>query len=166
MQYFINKLLYISLLAFAVLALHGCSSDISDIVPDEEQQELKFVTAEISRALTSDINYSGSKFALFGDIKYLNSIPVEIFHNVDVTCDGNAWNYAGTQYWYPKHEHSFAAVYPAEALKNKADSRYVESNLSFSYTIPVTNGNLLDRTGTFDLLAATHRRLYDVNTNT
>lgn len=161
MQNILTKLLFVSLLPAAACFLQACTSDTPDIVPAEERQEMKFTTADVSRASTSSINFAGSKFALFGDMKYSTNSPVEVFNNIEVEYDGTSWNYAGTQYWHPKHEHSFVAIHPAGALKNADDPVYTDSKLSFTYTIPTTDGTTVDKDHILDLLAATHRRMYN-----
>ena len=160
-MYYIKKTLLVSLLTAATCVFYACSSDAPEVTSPKNPQEVEFATADVSRAVTTNINYIGSRFALFGDMKYSTGSPVEIFRNVEVKYNGDAWNYAGMQYWFPNHEHSFVAIYPAEVFKNDDGARYVNSRLSFSYTIPTTDGTILDKDGTLDLLVATHRRMYN-----
>ena len=159
-RYIHKKLLFIKLLTIAACVLQACSSDSPDIAPGENHQEMKFVTTEVARAFTSGINYAGSRFALFGDMKYSTYGPSVIFHNKEVEYNGIAWTYEGTQYWHPEHEHSFVAVYPSKALKDAGDPQYEASMLSFTYTIPTADDKTIDKEGVLDLLVATHRRQY------
>ncbi|MDE5967497.1 MAG: fimbrillin family protein, partial [Muribaculaceae bacterium] len=81
---------------------------------------------------------------------------------VEVEYNGGLWKYSGTRYWYPGHEHSFVAVHPAEAVKNSVGLSYADSKLSFVYSLPMAaDGVTIDKAAAFDLLAATHRRLYN-----
>ncbi|MDE6499003.1 MAG: fimbrillin family protein [Muribaculaceae bacterium] len=154
------KLLFLSLLAAAAGALQACSADAPDISPAEKKQEMKFAPAEVSRATTSSVNYVGSKFAIFADMKHSAGNHVKVFHNVEVEYDGAAWFYDGKQYWIPEYEHSFVAIHPSHALLNADGLQYSASRLSFAYSIPTTDGTNIDLSRNHDLLAATHRRMY------
>ena len=165
MQNIYKKLLFISLLTATVGVLIGCSSDISDAAPAEGRQEMRFVTADVSRAITSEIDYAGSRFALFGDMKYSTNSKVKVFDNIEVEYDGSFWNYADQQYWFPSSEYSFVAVHPAEALKDAADIQYSESKLSYTYALPLADNMILNKEVTPDFLVATHRRMYETGGN-
>ena len=156
MHYIYKRPLVASLLAAIAYVFCACSSDSPEIV----SPEMRFVAADASRSIVSGINYEGSCFAIFGDMKFSTSSPVKVFHNVEVKYDGSAWNYAGAQYWFPDHEHSFVAVYPAKALENIGEHQYSESKLSFEYALPIVDDATLDKDETLDLLFATHRRMY------
>ena len=142
----------------AACAMQGCSSDSPDVKPAGDQ-EMKFVTSNDTRSAVSNIAYAGSSFALFGDMKFADNNPTVVFNNKAVTYNGNVWTYEGAQYWMPGHEHSFVAVYPAKVFENGAP-QYANSKLSFTYTLPTLEGGILDKDGTSDLMASTHRRRY------
>lgn len=68
-----------------------------------------------SRASAAD-NLKLSPFSVFADRKF-SAIeePMIIMSKLPVTYNQTAalWEYEGaTQYWFPRHEHSFVAVYP------------------------------------------------------
>lgn len=128
--------------------------------PDEPRRGSAMEFAAGTEGQQSRANSGGlSQFAVFGDIKPVGSTGTEsvteIMRNIVVTYKTDKWEYEGTQYWFPKNEHSFAAIHPASVLTNDANASYSKSRLTFTYTLPQ------DYTTTTDILAATHRRQYD-----
>ena len=156
----------------ATCAFYACTSDSPDLASPEDYQEMKFVASEVSRSVVSGINYEGSSFAIFGDMKYSGDSPAEIFNNVEVKYDGSTWNYAGTQYWLPRHEYSFVALYPyqSEPVSSEPvydDIVYNNSKLSFKYSLPLSddqsadeNKKVTEPSKLADILVANHRRMY------
>lgn len=135
--------------------MSSCSSQD----PAEEDlgtgKEVTFVVSEQSRAsVTSNINYAGSKFAIYGDMQHKDIPKTVTFDNTIVTYSDNKWVYTGTQYWFPRYEHSFIAQHPADAA-GISDKEYSDSRLSFNYTLPD------DYKAAGDLAVATHRRFVD-----
>lgn len=149
------KLTYL-LIVIALLA-SSCNSDATnDII--SKGAELTFDVSGLSRSsVTTDINH----FVVFGDTKPQKdgtSTPIVVFDKTNVEYKNDGWYYNGTQYWIHNYEHSFVAVSPAAIFETGTAPRYLNSQLSFDYSIP-TSGNAAD------ILTATHRRLY-VNNGT
>lgn len=148
------KLRYIILLIAAGGLLSSCASTGDDV---EQGAEMTFVVSELSRAsVTNDINFSGSEFAVYGDMKLKDNPSIKVFDGNIVTYRGSKWEYNNPQYWFPQHEHSFIAMHPVEA-KGMSEPEYSNSWLSYSYTLPT------DFTEAKDLIVATHRRMADAN---
>ena len=153
------KLTYCLILSFVGWLAASCSSDAPDNVDVSKGSEMSFAVAEMSRA---SVTTSFNRFALYGDMKF----PVEndaaatgVFDKTEVTYVGGNWVYEGTRYWMPGHEHSFIAVSPVSVLET-GNPTYSNSQLSFTYTIPAAGGTV-NKDDVTDILAATHRRLYD-----
>lgn len=146
------KLLHIIILMNVVWCVSSCSSQDSAEEDLGDGREVKFVVSDMSRASsTTDVGYTGSRFAIFGDMKFRDNPPITIFDNTIVRYSDGNWVYDNTQYWFPKHEHSFIAIHPS-GIKHVS---YSNSTLSFTYTVPDDFAN------TSDILAATHRRMYN-----
>lgn len=156
------RLTYLSFLSFAACLVSSCASDAPENNVDVSKgAELSFAVSDASRASDTP---PFTKFAVYGDMKFPvdgNAAPTVTFNKTLVEyIDGN-WTYEGTQYWFPKHEHSFVAVSPVSVLEAPgAALQYSSSGLSFKYALPVSDGNLI-KDGITDILAATHRRLYN-----
>lgn len=153
------KLKYIIILIALCGLMPSCVSD-TPAEPDAVA-EVTFVAADLSRAVAhSSLSTEGSSFVIYGDMKYMNSDHlINVFDGNAVTYSNGKWTYKNTQYWFPKHEHSFVAAYPAEA-KGRSDAEYADSRLSFTYTLPEAYGEASD------LMVATHRRQYQYDENT
>lgn len=158
-----SKLTYLYLLSFVACLLSSCSSDAPDNV-DPKGSEMSFTVSELSRAaVTTTINIPGSKFAVYGDRKFPvdnNTEPSVIFNKTEVEYINNSWSYNNPQYWFPNNEHSFVAVYPVSVLDTDNKPQYSNSKLSFTYTLPTSDGINVKPNDVTDILAATHRRLY------
>lgn len=152
------KLIYIFVLSFAACMFASCSEDdVPDVVDSGKESELIFDVADQSRATaTTGLSFEDSKFAIYGNMRFMNYDPIEIFNKTIVTYNHGKWRYSDTQYWFPNHEHSFVAIHPADAAISNAT--YSDSQLTFTYTLPD------DYQAAVDLLAATHRRMYDDQT--
>ena len=152
------KLRYIIILIALCGLMPSCTSDTP--AESDEGAEVTFATAELSRAVAmSSLNTEGFSFAIYGDMKFMNSDqPVNVFGGNAVTYRSGKWTYNDTQYWFPKHEHSFVAVYPA-VTDGMSDAEYAASRLSFTYTLPETYSEASD------LMVATHRRQYQYDGN-
>lgn len=156
------KLTYLYILCCIALMASSCTADAPDI-DDVRGAELSFAVSNLSRASESP---AFNKFAVYGDMKFPvdnSTIPTVIFNKTEVEYKNNTWSYAGTQYWFPKHEHSFVAVHPLSVLEADNTPQYSNSQLSFTYTIPTTAGNKVSSNSITDIIAATHRRLYNVD---
>ncbi|MDE6321166.1 MAG: fimbrillin family protein, partial [Muribaculaceae bacterium] len=155
--------LYLALSAIAV-CVASCTSD-APVIPDGEGIELSFSTAVSSRAtVTTDINTAGFSFAVYGDMtsaatESTDSKRTVIFNNTKVNYDGSKWSYDEPRYWLPQREYSFVAIHPASVIP-VGSSAYSNSTLTFSYTIPTSDGNIINRDNLADIIAATHRRRY------
>lgn len=151
------------LIMCCMLGLTSCSSG-SDYEPDADRiVGISFDVAPESRAMTTFID----EFSVYGDMKLQSGAhdPLVIFSKTSVVNRDGAWCYDGTQYWFPKHEHSFVAVSPSSALAPEASPQYNGSELSFDYTMPSYSDKEMqetqDKTDLVDVVAATHRRLYN-----
>ncbi|MDE6272124.1 MAG: fimbrillin family protein [Muribaculaceae bacterium] len=160
--------IYIFLSVLAVCVTSSCASD--PIVNEEgERVELSFATSGATRAsVTADINTEGARFAVCGDMLKAesgnsDSKRVVIFNNTEVEYDGANWSYGETRYWLPNYEYSFVAIHPASLISEATvtDSQYSGSKLSFRYTIPMLEGDRINRVELSDIIAATHRRKYN-----
>lgn len=152
------KQIYLFLLFSAAMLLSSCSSDSSDDrAVIGKGPELSFDVSDLSRAsVTNSINH----FVVYGDINHQANnilVPVLLFNKTLVEYKDGSWCYEGTQHWLPKYEHSFVAISPSSVLKSDNSPRYLNSQLSFTYTLPS------DRNDVTDILVATHRRLYKDN---
>lgn len=158
------RILYLGFLSFAACLVSSCTSDSPDVEPADPGRELTFTVAGLTRgSVTTDINTFGAKFAVFGDMKFTgaaDATPIVVFNNTEVSYIGNKWIYSGTQYWFPKHEHSFVAVHPVYVVEPENLPSYSNSSLSFSYAVPTTSNNEVNKADFKDILAATHRRYY------
>lgn len=151
------KLHYIFLFLAAGWLLAACSSDEPAEVEPGADAEVTFVVSDLSRAsVTSDINFDGSQFAIYGDMKFKDHDLIKVFDNTVVKYINGKWCYDDLQYWFPQHEHSFIAMHPVAAA-GISGTRYSDSRLSFSYTLPD------DYQEGSDLIVATHRRKVDAN---
>lgn len=158
------KLTYVVFLSFIACLVSSCTSDTPDVVNTDNGRELSFIASGMSRAsVISDINTPGSKFAVFGDMKFsgtADASPSIVFNKTEVAYIDNEWYYDDTQYWYPKHEYSFVAVFPLSVVGSETLPRYSDSSLSFTYTISASSGNEVNKNDIPDILGATHRRSY------
>ncbi|MDE6754924.1 MAG: fimbrillin family protein, partial [Muribaculaceae bacterium] len=151
------------LIICCMLCFTSCSSG-SVYEPEVERGvEMSFDVAPETRAMTTVIN----EFSVYGDMKLqtVDTDPFVIFNKTSVVNRDGVWYYDGSQYWYPQHEHSFVAVSPSSALESEATPQYYGSGLSFVYTMPTYSGKEMqdtqDKSDLIDVLAATHRRLYN-----
>lgn len=144
------RLRHIILFVTAGWLLSSCVSDApggEDIVQGREVQFA--VSSETRTSVTTSSNIQNAPFVVYGDMKFPeNTPPIVVFNDTEVRYKDNRWTYGATQYWFPKHEHSFVALHPAGAVT----SSYSNSTLSLTYTLP---DNFRD---THDLMVATHRR--------
>lgn len=148
------KLIHIYIL-FTACLVSSCTSDEPDIADGGKNSELSFAVSDISRtSVTTNLNFLGSEFTVYGDMKFMDFDPTIIFDKTTVTYRNNRWNYGNTQYWLPKHEYSFVAVHPSDAAAISG-TKYENNQLSFKYTLP-DNYKTTD-----DFIVATHRRMAD-----
>lgn len=143
--------------------LASCSSDAPERGAADAVMQFDIVG---SRATAwSDIAFDGSKFAVYGNMRFKDNGPEAsriLFDNTVVTYNKGEgkiegeWRYANPQYWFPLFEYAFVALYPAGAA-GMADTEYSnsDSRLSFTYNLPV---NYADGS---DLMVAAHRRMYE-----
>lgn len=167
-MYFKLSLLYF-LILIACLA-GSCTSDSPENEDVGKRAPMSFAVSDLSRAT---VTTSFDRFAVYGDMKLASDIPstpVVLFNKTEVLYKTDSWSYEGTQYWVPKHEHSFVAVSPLSVLEAGNSPRYSNSQLTFTYAIPASADNKVSaHSDVTDIIAATHRRLYnedDVNTTT
>ena len=168
---FSKRSFYIYLSVLTICLVSSCAPD-SLVKAEGEGVELSFATYGTTRAsVTTDINTEGSRFAVCGDMINAesgnsDSKRIVIFNNTEVGYDGSNWSYDETRYWFPNYEYSFVAIYPASVLSETVkDSKYSNSTLSFRYTVPVSDGDRLNRAELTDIIAATHRRKYNDDEN-
>lgn len=148
----------IPLVSCLILCITSCTS--SDLEPDTMMSELKFALQEdTSRSVAVDnSNFKSQAFTVFGDMTFTGKAPSTIFDGETVSYDDSKheWTYAATQYWYPRFEYSFVAIHPA----GTGSPTYSDASVTLaSYTLP---DNYDD---TPDIMAATHRRKYQVYTS-
>lgn len=154
-----HKLTYL-LLAISFLA-SSCNSDTSDETDLSRGGEVSFNVLNHTRASETA---PFDQFVVYGDMKgkpLETSNTVVLFNKIQVKYDNGAWNYEGTQYWSPEHEHSFVAVYPESVLGTLNAPQYSNSKLSFLYSVPSTGSNSSTEGEVADILLATHRRYFD-----
>lgn len=153
------KLTYIFII-IAFLATSCVSEGVGEVSPSTGG-EMTFDVAAISRgSVTTDIN----KFLVFGDMKSMSSESpktIVIFNQTDVEYKNDSWCYEGTQYWIPNYEHSFVAIHPGKVFEQDNQAQYLNSKLSFNYSIPATDGKLSGTEDISDLLVATYRKVYE-----
>ena len=157
-----NALLIIMLIMGSMVCYTSCSSDSGFEPTPDKDAEMSFDVEDVTRAVTTDID----EFSVYGDMKFQSgtSNPLVIFNKTSVAKSNGIWRYEGIQYWYPKHEHSFVAISPSSALETDGSPIYSNSKLSFYFTMPTYSGIELQDTQDkklIDVLAATHRRLYN-----
>lgn len=159
-----TRLLYLGFLFFTACLVSSCTSDSPDVKPVDKGVELSFAVKGLTRgSVITDISTPGSKFAVFGDMKVpeaTDANPVVVFNNTEVSYIGNQWIYLDAQYWVPKHEHSFVAVYPISVVGSESLLSYSRSRLSFIYAVSTTSNNQVNKADFKDIIGATHRRYY------
>lgn len=158
------KLTYL-LISIALLAT-SCSSDSPDDISLSKGAELSFNIPDLSRgSVTTDIDH----FLVYGDNRHRpfeTSAPTLLFNKTKVEYKNDVWGYEGVQYWMPNLEHSFVALNPANIFEADNEPQYLNSQLSFEYSIPAPGGILSNNSDVTDILVATHRRLYgDIGTD-
>lgn len=134
----------------------GCESQDPEITLPGNAME--FDIADLSRTtVTSTHNITEAPFIVFGEMTFMeNGNRTVIFNGSPVTFDPSTdkWTYTGTpQYWFPQHDHSFVALYPANPTCI-SPLQYSDSHLQFTYTQPSEYNKATD------MLIATHRRKY------
>lgn len=154
-----TKLIYLYILFLALCLLSSCTSD----TPDTDLSggaEVSFDVSDKARAATATLK----EFAVFGDTKFPvddANAPAVLFNNTKVEYKDGKWSYDHLQYWYPQSEHSFVAVSPLSVLGADINPQYLNSKLSFAYSIPRSAGdNSVNSYDLKDIVVATHRRLY------
>lgn len=145
----------------------SCMSDPEPVL--ESGEELRFEVAEAaSRAsVTTNSNLKSRPFSLFGDMnrtgEYYPGLKV-IFNGDKVKYENNKWDYGAPLYWLMGQEHSFVAIHPySDNIQGLSDLTYSDSKVSFTYTVPTTN-DIIDYSALTDILVATHRRKYNLDT--
>lgn len=168
--------------SLALCLMAACTSDAPDPAPDVPAPgaPMEFAVGEGSRSSRADGDTPAAsapaitEFAVYGDIistdksSSSSASLLKMMENMKVSYNTTSglWEYTGTQYWYPNHEHSFVGISPVSALepidadpRHNPDPHYTNSGLSFIFTLPpdytpdIHNDQV-------DILAATHRRIY------
>ena len=152
--------LYSYLLSIAACLMCSCTSDDPYDDPYAAKgDEMILAVGELSRSsLTTNLNTQGSRFAIYGNMKFKDYDPTLIFDKTIVSYNNNRWTYGETQYWFPQHVYSFVAMHPVDPA-GISDTEYSDNRLSFTYTVPD------DYKSANDLMVATHRRLYEENSS-
>lgn len=156
------KYLYYLFIPLICSAAVSCDADTPRSDNPAGGSEVKFDVDRLTRASDSPVI---EKFAVYGDKKHpadnINP-PAVVFSKTEVVYNSGSWSYEGVQHWYPKHEHSFVAIAPVSALETSDAPRYSNSQLSFTYNIPVTEAHQVSKPDdVYDILVATHRRLFE-----
>ncbi len=159
------KLTYLSILILFASIVSSCSTDESRVGELVQGSRMTFEVAGDTRASvtsTSDINAEGSRFVIFGDIKFPENSDrnqMVLFNKAEIAYRNGVWSYEGIQYWINDGEHSFVAIHPV-TVTEPDNFDYSNSQVSFTYAIPSTNDGKVSKGNINDILAATHRRLY------
>lgn len=158
------RLTYIFFFSLAALLISSCESETPGNIDLGKGTEMSF---DVSNSTRASVTSSFNKFAVYGDMKFFsdNNVvnPIILFNKTEVEYIDNSWTYKGaTQYWLPRHEHTFVAISPLSVLET-GTPLYSNSRLSFIYSIPTTEGKLLKNNDVTDIIAATHRRLFNDN---
>lgn len=167
------KLTYIYMLALVASVAYSCSSDVSRELGLGRKAEVVFDVSGASRAsrasvtTSSDINTLGSKFMVFGDLLVPekengepdNREPIVVLEKTVVEYKTDGWSYDEARYWFPNCEHSFVAVHPSSIFES-IEPAYSGSGVSFTYELPLGEGNTVNKEDITDVISATHRRLY------
>lgn len=132
----------------------------------ESSEELSFDATEApaSRAsVSTNKNLTKKPFMIYGDVnrigEFYSGLKV-IFNGAKVTYKNNKWAYETPIYWLIGQEHSFVAIHPADIQEIPVGGiTYSDSKVSFTYETPVSNYK-----ATTDILVATHRRKYTLDT--
>ena len=102
----------------AVLA--GCASTSEEPESPTARQAMRFgVKIDESRAIVSNatLNADGASFSVWSTFSRNDEeqsvAPLLLFDGETVTRSGGTWSYANTQYWFPKFDYQFQAIYPA-----------------------------------------------------
>lgn len=145
----------------------SCKSESEPVFESGEELEFEVAEAASRGSLTTNSNLPRLPFSLFGDVyrtgEYYQGIKV-IFNGDEVKYENNKWSYGAPIYWLMGQEHSFVALHPStDTMQGLTDLTYSDSKVSFTYTIPVTNG-IIDYKEVKDMLVATHRRKYNFDT--
>lgn len=149
----------------------SCASD-PDLDPSVTGEEMAFEAWEAGAsrtAVTTNSNLKSASFSLFGNVnrtgEYYPGLKL-LFDARKVTFNNNnkKWDYGTPQlYWLMGQEHSFVAMHPdAGSIPGLSDLKYSDSKVSFSYTVPTIN-NIIDYRLVMDMLVATHRRMYTLD---
>lgn len=154
------KHIYHSILIIAAAGATACSSESNAPEPAVEAQELSFQANTDTRA--SVVTTMNTPFEVYGEFATTGdpaASHTQLFNATPVSLSGGKWTYGTPEYWMPGNTYSFIALHPAgtgvTGLTEKAYN--IDSQqLSFTYTLP---DNYTDAT---DLLAATHRRQYNL----
>lgn len=155
------KPIYIVLISIVTCLISSCNSDSPD---SNETGKGAQVTFDVSDLTRGSVTTSFNKFAVYGDMKYhedTNSTPIVLFNKTEVEYKNGSWKYEGVQYWFHNHEHSFVGIAPLSVLAISNLPTYSDSRLSFAYSIPTSGNKVSANTDVTDIIAATHRRLYN-----
>lgn len=140
----------------------SCTSD-RDSLDSLAKEEMTFEVGNLTRtSATTNSNLKERPFQLFGDMnrtgEYYPGLK-ELFNAQTVKFENNKWDYGTPLYWLMGQEHSFVAVHPhSDFIPGMSDLTYSNSKVSFTYTIPTDEYNATD------ILVATHRRKYTLDT--
>lgn len=150
-------------------AVASCTSDHEPVLESGEELRFEVTTAAASRTYVStNSNLTKQSFQLFGDMyrtgEHYQGLKL-IFNGEKVTYDNNKWNYGNTPiYWLMGQEHSFVALHPySESIPGLSDLTYSTSKVSFTYTMPKNDDDITEYNKVADMLVATHRRMYTLD---
>lgn len=154
-HFFKHILIYAATICLTVVLCVSCQSEPAP----NGSEEIHFAVGDVSRATSTDIStMTEAPFAVFSDMYSPTFSSLTVIHDcTPVNYVKGSWQYTGTQYWFPQHEHSFVAVHPASVVAAAGNPQYNNSRLSFSYTYPQ------DYRSATDILVSTYRRYYDEN---
>ncbi len=157
-----RKLRYLLLVTPLSWGIAACQSGVEEPATGTADNEITFNPEVATRSsLVSKENITSLPFSVFSGMNNMVPQTDSKFHIIqnpeEVRYDPSSdkWVCKTPSFWFPGFQHSFVALYPADAPA-LSSTLYSESQLKFTYNYPT--GNFNDAT---DLLVSTHRRNYN-----
>lgn len=103
-----------------IAVLAGCASTSEEPESPTARQAMRFgVKIDESRAIVTNetLKADGESFSVWStfsrDDEEQTVAPILLFDGETVTRSEGTWSYENTQYWFPKYDYQFRAIYPA-----------------------------------------------------
>ena len=101
----------IFLIALAAIGMTACMQE--EVMDTPTGGAITFDKAFVGNATKAVVTTDNLEaFQVWG---YVNQPSGKLFEGTEVTKDGDAWTYQGTQYWAPENEYHFAAIAPVSS---------------------------------------------------